>query len=68
MINASRNADIGVRIGNMFNQRGSTNAIAPRISEIPIKRTKGSGKYSTPVCPFSYTSFLIGKDDLQIPE
>ena len=68
IINAKRIADIDVRTGNIFNHHGNIKPSAPSISEIPIKRTKGSDKFSMPVCPFTYTNSLIEKIDLQMPE
>jgi hypothetical protein len=61
-------AATGVRNGSIPSQPGSINPMAPRISEIPIKRTSGTGRFSMPVCPRSSTNVLIENIDLLMPE
>jgi hypothetical protein len=68
MIIERRMAETDVSPGNILSHQGSIKAIAPIISEMPIKRTRGIDKFSTPVWPFSWTNFLIEKIDLFTPE
>ena len=60
-------AEIAVKIGSMFNNMGRMIPIAPKISDIPIKRIKGTGKPATPVCPFAI-NFCSERIDLFRPE
>jgi hypothetical protein len=51
----------------MLSNKGSIIPMAPEISEMPMKRIKGSGKPSTPVCPLA-TNLCSDKIDLFMPE
>jgi hypothetical protein len=60
-------AETVVKIGRILSNNGRIIPIAPKISEMPMKRIKGRGKPSTPVCPLA-TNFCSEKMDLFIPE
>ncbi len=64
---AKQIAAIGVRTGRMFVHQSTINPTAPKISDMPMKRIRGGGKPSTPVCPLA-TNFCSEKIDLFIPE
>ena len=60
-------AEIAVKTGKMLSNKGRIIPIAPKISDIPIKRIKGRGKPTTPVCPLVFY-FCSEKIDLFMPE
>lgn len=67
IIIAKQIADTVVRIGRILSNSGRIIPTAPNISEKPMKRINGSGKPSTPVCPFD-TKIFSEKMDLFMPE
>jgi hypothetical protein len=60
-------AAITVKMGRILSNKGRMIPIAPKISDIPIKRIKGGGKPTTPVCPFAI-NFCSERMDLFKPE
>jgi len=68
MMTAKQTAATGVNTRAIPNHQGNRMPMAPAISATPMKRMKGIGSPSTPVCPFSCTSAASDNVDLQKPE
>jgi hypothetical protein len=60
-------AEIAVKMGRMLSYKGRMIPTAPKISDTPIRRIKGSGNPTIPVWPFAI-NFCSERIDLFRPE